>query len=146
MREYLPLPSMENIKQQAKRLRAQIAGDATPISHSQSLELIAHQYGYKDWNTLHAAVGNQPPAPPFALGNRVTGLYLGNRFEGEIIAITAHGHSDRYRVTINFDEPVDVIKFEGWSAYRKRVSSNITPEGRSVEKTSDGLPLMQIEL
>ena len=146
MSEYLPLPSLSHLKQQAKRLRQQVSGDSTPVSHSQSLELLAHQYGYKDWNTLHAACGNQTPQPPVQLGSRVSGLYLGQPFEGELIAVQAMSHHNGYRITVNFDEPVDVVKFEGWSSHRRRVSSQIDASGRSREKTSDGQPLMQLTL
>ena len=146
MNEYLPLPPLENLKQQAKRLRAQMGVDAKPITHSQALELLAHQYGYKNWNVLHAACGNQPPGPPVALGNRVSGRYLGQLFEGEVIAIASLGQKDMFRVTINFDQPVDVIKFDGWSSMRRRVSSQISRGGTSPQRTSDGAPIMQLEL
>ena len=56
----LPLPSIEALKGQAKRLRARLELDGITIGHGKSLELFARQYGYKDWNTLHAAVGNRP--------------------------------------------------------------------------------------
>ena len=146
MNEYLPLPTLENLKQQAKRLRAQISGDAKPISHSQSLELLAHQYGYKNWNILHAACGNQPLGPPVTLGARVSGRYLGQPFVGEVIAVAALGQQDQFRITVNFEEPVDVIKFEGWSAMRRRVSSQISRQGCSPQHTSNGAPIMELDL
>ena len=146
MNEYLPLPSLENLKQQAKRLRAQMGVDAKPITHSQSLELLAHQYGYKNWNVLHAACGNQPAGPPVSLGARVSGRYLGQPFVGEVIAVASLGQADQFRVTVNFDEPVDVVKFEGWSNMRRRVSSRIGRQGRSPQRTSDGVPVMELEL
>ncbi len=148
MNEYLPLPSLENLKQQAKRLRVELNGGphGNDISHSQALELLAHQFGYRDWNTLHAACGNQLPGPPVTLGARVSGHYLERPFVGEVVAIQALSHSDRFRVTINFDKPVDVIKFEGWSSHRKRVSSQIDRKGQSPQKTSNGAPLMVLDL
>ena len=146
MNEYLPLPSLENLKQQAKRLRAQMGVDSQAISHSQALELLAHQYGYRDWNTLHAASGNQPPGPPVTIGSRVSGRYLGQSFVGNIVSVAELGHGERYRVTINFDEPVDVVRFEGWSSFRRRVTSQISRIGRSPQRTSNGLPVMEIDL
>ncbi len=146
MNEYLPLPSLQQLKQQAKRLRAQLSVDAQPISHSQSLEMLAYQFGYKNWNVLHAACGNQPPGPPVTLGARVSGQYLGQKFIGEIIAVAALHQEDQYRITVNFEEPVDVVKFEGWSAMRRRVSSQVSGLGRSPQKTSDGQPVMQLDL
>jgi len=44
-------------KQQAKRLRTSLAERGVEVTHSEALELVAHQYGARDWNTLVA----QPP-------------------------------------------------------------------------------------
>ena len=44
-------------KNQAKRLRTSLADRGVEITHSEALELVAHQYGARDWNTLAA----QPP-------------------------------------------------------------------------------------
>lgn len=146
MNEQSPLPSLDGLKTQARRLRASLAENGTQIAHSKSLELLAHQYGYADWNTLHAAVGNQPPACPVAVGDRVRGRYLGQPFDGTVLGVQAHTASDRYRVTMDFDAPVDVVTFESFSAYRKRVSCTIDSTGRTVEATSDGTPHMVLSL
>jgi catechol 2,3-dioxygenase-like lactoylglutathione lyase family enzyme len=42
----------------AKRLRADLADRDVTVSHSEALEIVAHQYGVRDWNTLAA----RPPA------------------------------------------------------------------------------------
>lgn len=137
------LPSLEVLKDQAKRLRDTLGRQGTVINHSRSLELIAGQYGFRDWNTLMGVIGNRPPARSYNIGDQVIGQYLGQMFTGRIIAVqtltSAHG---RYRVTFDFDEPVDVITFESWSAYRKRVTCTLDEEGRTMEKTSNGVPHM----
>lgn len=147
------LPTLEALKAQAKRLRSTLsdhdeAGGQT-VSHSRSLELIAAQYGFRDWNTLHAALGNggnrAKAGPPVTLGERVSGHYLGQAFAGEVIGIQSLT-ADRYRVTVNFDEPVDVVTFDSFSAYRKRVSANVDRNGVSAEKTSNRQPQMQLSL
>jgi hypothetical protein len=138
------LPPIDILKQQAKRLRAGLDEDGDFITHSESLELIAKQYGYRDWNTLYAAAGNRPPAKRFQLGSRVKGRYLGQPFAGEIVAIrTMPG--DFLRVVIQFDEAVDVIRFDSFSAYRSRVSAVISGDGVTTEKTSDGAPQLAME-
>lgn len=134
--------SLDDLKAQAKRLRAALAEDGDFISHSEALELLAKQLGHRDWNTLHAAIGNRP-APP-QLGDRVSGSYLGQRFAGEIIGVEALS-GGRRRVTIEFDEAVDVVTFESFSAFRKRVSAVVNEDGRSAEKTSDGRPQMELD-
>jgi hypothetical protein len=146
MNEYLPLPTLENLKQQAKRLRTQMGVDSTAITHSQALELLAHQYGYKNWNTLHAASGNQPPGPPVSIGSIVSGHYLGQPFTGNVISVAELGQGERYRITVNFEEPVDVVQFEGWSSFRRRVTSQIGPGGKSPQRTSNGAPVMELDL
>lgn len=141
----LPLHSLEDLKDQAKRLRAKLEADGEPIGHSRSLELLAHQYGYRNWNTLHAVLGNRPPASPVALGARVGGRYLGQAFTGEVIGVRTLS-PDRFRVTLDFDEPVDVVTFESFSNFRKRVSCTIDGRGVTSEKTSNGLPQLQLRL
>ena len=140
------LPSIETLKSQAKRLRASLAGTGHPFTHSQSLEMIAGQFGYRDWNTLHAAAGNGPAENPLQIGNRVRGVYLGQAFEGKIIAIAQRHSADRHRVTIHFDEPVDVVTFDSFSSFRQRVSCTLTNDWVSPEKTSNGQPQMRLHL
>jgi catechol 2,3-dioxygenase-like lactoylglutathione lyase family enzyme len=41
-------------KHMAKRLRADLAGRDVAISHSEALEIVAHQHDARDWNTLAA--------------------------------------------------------------------------------------------
>jgi len=140
------LPSIDALKDQARRLRAKLGSDHEPISHSKSLELLAHQYGYKDWNTLHAAVGNGPSSCPAALGAKVRGQYLGQVFEGEVIGVQILTQPDWFRVTLHFDKPVDVVTFGSFSNLRQRVSCIIDKSGKTPEKTSDGRPHMQLEV
>jgi hypothetical protein len=50
-------PNTEHAKKLAKLLRDDLAAAGFSIPHSLALELIAHQFGAKDWNLLAAAVG-----------------------------------------------------------------------------------------
>ena len=83
---YTPLPSLPVLKDQARRLRASLDATGQPISHCRALELVAHQHGFRDWNTLHARLGNRPRLSPYTIGARVAGSYLGQRFSGEVIS------------------------------------------------------------
>lgn len=136
---------LTELKQQAKRLRAALAAAGTPVGHSRSLELLAQQLGYKDWNVLHAAAGNRPARPSLAVGQRVSGRYLGQDFSGELIGVQHHPDTGRCRITVQFDEPVDVVTFDSFSSYRRRVSCFVGKDGRTVEKTSDGVPHMCLD-
>lgn len=133
--------SLDALKAQAKRLRQALADDGDFISHSEALELLAKQMGFRDWNTLHASIGNRPPPPQ--LGARVGGAYLGQSFSGEIVGVETLSNGRR-RVTIDFDEAVDVVTFDSFSAFRKRVTAVVGEDGRSAEKTSNGRPQMEI--
>lgn len=141
-----PLPSIETLKDQARRLRAELEGHGKNVSHSRSLELLARQHGYRDWNTLHAAAGNRSASMPVALGQQVSGTYLGQHFSGKVLRVQSCTPTDRFRITILFDEPVDVVRFEGFSAFRRRVSCHINEDGKTTEKTSDGLPQLRLHL
>jgi catechol 2,3-dioxygenase-like lactoylglutathione lyase family enzyme len=46
--------SFHNAKTMAKTLREELAAQSRDISHAQALELVAHMFGFADWNT-HAA-------------------------------------------------------------------------------------------
>ncbi len=139
------LPSLANVKAQARRLRDDLSASQTPMTHSQSLEMIAHQFGYRDWNTLHAVIGNRPPPPPLAVGDRVCGTYLGQSVKGEIIGLQMQ-MGERFRITLELDDPVDVVKFESFSAFRRRINATINRTGETVEKTSDGRPQLVLSI
>ena len=146
MHSPIPLPALDALKDQARRLRKRFADDGQAIGHSRALELIAAQYGFRDWNTLHAAVGNRPPFNPWMLGARVRGHYLGQPFDAEVRGVQAlSAEPGRYRLTLHFDEPVDVVTFESFSAFRQRVSCTVDETGRSRERTSDGRPHLELE-
>lgn len=139
------LPSLEALKDQAKRLRETLARQGTTINHSRSLELIAGQHGFRDWNTLHARIGNMPPKRTLSLGDTASGRYLGKAFTGKVIAMqqltSAHGMT---RVTFDFNEPVNVSQFESFTVFRKRVVCTLGEDGKTVEKTSNGAPHMEL--
>ncbi|MEM7425669.1 MAG: glyoxalase superfamily protein [Pseudomonadota bacterium] len=141
-----PLPSVDTLKTQARRLRAELAKSGTTIGHSAALELTARQQGFKDWNTLHAAAGNRPAPAPFSLGQRISGRYLDQPFTGEVTGVQALSTPDMFRVTLHFDQPVDVVTFEGLSNFRQRVSTVISRDGISPEKTSNGKPHLVLRL
>jgi len=142
---HTPLPALETLKDQAKRLRNRLAQEDQTISHSRALELVAAQYGFRDWNTLHAKVGNRPPLNPWMLGARVSGTYLGHPFTAEVISVQAlQNRPGYYRLTMKFDEAIDVVTFDSFSAFRRRINCTIDETGRSPAKTSDGRPHVEL--
>lgn len=139
------LMSLDTLKSQARALRQALAATGHTVSHSQSLELLARQMGHRDWNTLYANVGNTPSSP-YALGQRVRGAYLGQPFTGEIIGLREIADGSRYHLTLRFDEPVDVIRFEGMSNLRRQITATVNHEGITAEKTSNGKPHLVLDL
>lgn len=131
-------------KAQAKRLRQELAGQGTAISHAQALELVAHQNGARDWNTLRALAARPGNNRPLAVGDRVAGRYLGQSFTGYVHGLTNRPGSKHARITLHFDEPVDVVSFDSFSSFRQRVSATIGADGRSVYTTSDGQPQLVV--
>lgn len=117
-----------------------------PVSHAKALELVAHQHGCRDWNTLVAAASVSPAGQPvvFSVGEAVTGAYLGNPFSGRLAAVQVMG--ERYlRITVRFDAPVEISRFDSFSFRRRRVTKTIDKAtGTTVEKTSDGVPQLTI--
>lgn len=55
--------SIKQAKQMAKRLRASLEARNQEASHSTALELVAHQLGFKDWNTASAMLPHEPAQP-----------------------------------------------------------------------------------
>jgi hypothetical protein len=135
---------IETMKTQARRLRAGLAEGGNALSHAQALELVARQHGHRDWNTAHAAAAGEPPAPPVVLQQKVAGRYLGQPFRGTVIAMQAMGSSGRWKVVLDLDEPIDVVTFDSFLAFRRRITGTIGRDGRTVEKTSNGEPHLVI--
>jgi len=48
-------------KLMAKSLRAAMDARQVPLSHSETLEIVARQFGYDDWNVLAAKIGEALP-------------------------------------------------------------------------------------
>ncbi|MFK7941288.1 MAG: glyoxalase superfamily protein [Roseovarius sp.] len=140
----LNLPSRDALKAQAKRLRSALSDSGPTISHSKALEAVAQQWGYRDWNTLSAA-SDDALAPRLQIGQSVSGMYLGHAFTGQIKAISRHGASHA-RLTLVFDDPVDVVASEHFSALRRQINATVNAQGRTVEKTSDGQPHLVLHL
>ncbi|MBO9097237.1 MULTISPECIES: glyoxalase superfamily protein [unclassified Rhizobium] len=122
-------------KAQAKKLKTALAAQDVVLGHAQALEVIAHQSGARDWNTLSARLAKAAPVP-LSIGQRVQGRYLGQPFKGEIKSLSSMGN--QYAVSVRLDEPVDTVTFPGFSNMRRAVRSVIDSHGNSIRKTSNG--------
>lgn len=129
-------------KSQAKALRQALETGGRPVSHGQSLELVARQHGARDWNTLHARLARAEPET-FRLGQRVAGRYLGQPMTGRVVSLARAGQG--YRLALQLDRPVDTVRSERFSNLRHHVRGTVGSDGRSARKTSDGAPQLVIE-
>ncbi|MCW4600222.1 glyoxalase superfamily protein [Janibacter hoylei] len=50
------MTTLDQVKASARALRTSLATLDVSVTHSQALELVAHQLGYRDWNTAIAAL------------------------------------------------------------------------------------------
>ena len=127
------------LKTMALGLRGQM-----DISHSASLEMVAKQLGFKDWNVLSAkAISNRPE---WKLGARVRGEYLGHTFEGKLIAVRQYADEAHHAITVQFDKPVEVATLGDHKPTRVRVSAVVDLDGVTADKSSNGKPHMVVGL
>jgi hypothetical protein len=139
----LDTPSIQTLKAEAKALREERALSGAPVSQGEALEQVARAHGYRDWNT---AVTKLPEriATPVQVGQRVKGTYLSRPFTGLVVAMKLLGDLQRYEVTVRFDQPVNVSKFESMVHNRQRVTATVGLDGVSLARTSDGEPHMRV--
>lgn len=138
-------PHVDALKAQAKALRQSLVTTGHIVSHAQSLELLAKQLGYRDWNTLRAA-SEKTSTIRVQIGQNITGYYLGHPFSGIIINVDNVGGKARIRLTVRFDTPVNVSKFDSMVVERRQVTATLNLDGQTTEKTSDGTPHMVLNL
>ncbi|EBA09831.1 glyoxalase superfamily protein [Sagittula stellata] len=136
-------PTLDFVKAQAKALRRALQAEGTTISHARSLELVALQYGARDWNTLHARLGKGGAETGLALGAQVSGHYLGQAYTGRIVSLS--GPAGHRHVEIALDQPIDTVVFDSFSNWRHRIRGIVGKDGRSRRRTSDGTPHLTVE-
>lgn len=137
------LPTLAEAKMSAKTLRADLAAKGVHLGHSQALERIAQRHGFRDWNSLSAAIRDLAETS-WRAGQRVTGSYLSQRFAATVLSAQERAPG-WVRLELDLDDAVDVVRFEGFSNLRKRIRGEVGPDGRSRERTSDGVPHLQLD-
>ncbi len=140
--------SIKQAKMLAKRLRTQLERDEKPVSIAKSLELLAAQHGYRDWNTMVANINKTTllEKKPVHIGQRVSGWYLGHAFIARVLGVQVQNGGNRFRVTIDLDEAVDVVSFDSFSSFRKRITSVINQDGITTEMNSNGVPILKLDI
>lgn len=139
----LDTPTISTLKAEARALRDERQEAGTPLSHGAALEEVAHRHGYRDWNTASAALPDRT-AVPLQVGQRAEGTYLGHPFTGLVLGMEMLPDMQHYRISVKFDQPIDVWKGDLAQAFRQRVSATVDQRGITPAKTSDGQPHMRI--
>lgn len=136
--------SIVHAKAEARRLRQALLDEGKSIAHSHSLELIARRAGYRDWNTLSAKL-KEDGGEVFRPGDRVRGHFLSQPFVGTVLRATQM-EPGWTALVLEFDEAVDVVTFDSFSNFRKRVRGVVGPAGHSRERTSNGRAHLEVDL
>ena len=139
----LDTPSIQTLKAEARALRDERMLAGTPLGQGQALEEVARQHGYRDWNTASAMLPERL-AVPVQVGQRVKGSYLSRPFTGMVLGVQLLSDMRHYEVTVKFDKPVNVSKFD-WPMERHRVRATVDVTGVSPARTSDGEPHMRLQ-
>lgn len=69
--------SFRDAKLMAKSLREAMAARQMPLSHSETLEIVARQFGYDSWNVLAARIGEASPDVPDPGSSEAVRLQMG---------------------------------------------------------------------
>jgi hypothetical protein len=135
------IPTRDALKAQAKRLRADMTGKGSEMTHAAALETVAHQWGMRDWNTLAARADVQ--AVQWQVGQRVSGRYLGQPFTGIIKGVSQRPEGF-WSLTLRFDNAVDVVESLHFTNLHQQVSMTVNAAGETAQKTSNGQPLLVV--
>ena len=86
-------------KSMARRLRADLAARGVVLTHSEALEVVAHQYGVRDWNTLAArrapaATREGPAVPILRIFDRAKAVEFYVDYLGFVLDWEHGGHAD----------------------------------------------------
>ncbi|QKV17351.1 glyoxalase superfamily protein [Oricola thermophila] len=134
----------DEAKQRAKALRQDLFARGVKITYSQALERVAAELGFRDWNTAVARLSNDPDFR-IAVGDTVSGTYLKQPFTARVLAVREMSGGSHFEVTLDLEEAVDVVTFDGFSNFRRRVSGTVDDRGISPARTGDGEPQLVIQ-
>lgn len=98
--------SIEQAKQMAKRLRASLEARNQEASHSTALELVAHQLGFKDWNTASAMLPHEAAQPVITFNKAIPILRMFDEAKARQFYIDFLGFSVEFEHRFEADLPL----------------------------------------
>ncbi|MFK3973877.1 glyoxalase superfamily protein [Pseudomonas sp. NPDC087358] len=100
------MSTVEKAKQMAKRLRASLEARNHQISHCASLEMVAQQLGYKDWNTASAVLPHEPVSPAITLKKAIPILRMFDEAKAREFYLNFLGFSVEFEHRFEADLPL----------------------------------------
>lgn len=134
-------PSLVKDTNQHKRFtRAVISSSANLLARSRSRENSSHS------DESQSRINKvRPTLATLKLGDRVKGVFMGQRFQGHLVSIVPLAASQNYHVGIQLNEAIDVVTFESFSNLRRRLNCIVEKDGISKANTSNKQPHLVLE-
>ncbi|WP_175651865.1 glyoxalase superfamily protein [Pseudomonas sp. Marseille-P9899] len=98
--------SIEQAKQMAKRLRASLESRNQAVTHSTALETVAHQLGYKDWNTASAILPQENTKPAITFDKTIPILRMFDEIKAREFYLDFLGFSVEFEHRFETDLPL----------------------------------------
>lgn len=98
--------SIEQAKQMAKKLRASLESRNQTVSHSAALETVAHQLGYKDWNTASAMLPQEVTQPAMTFDKAIPILRMFDETKAREFYLDFLGFSVEFEHRFEADLPL----------------------------------------
>jgi hypothetical protein len=137
----LDIQSVQTLKSEAKAMREERSAAGEMMTHAAALEMVAKAHGFRDWNTARASLPDRV-AVPFQVGQRVHGTYLEQPFKGILIGVQLMSDGQHFKITVNFDAPVNVTPNFMFASFRHRVMATVDLHGVTPALRGNGVPQM----
>ena len=139
----LDIQSVQTLKSEARALRQERNATGENLTHGAALEAVAQAHGFRDWNTACASLPDRMPTS-FQVGQHVHGTYLDHPFKGTLIGVQLMSDMAHYKLTVNFDHPVNVTPEFMFATLRHRVMATVDLRGVTPALRGNGRPQMVV--
>ncbi|OKA20870.1 bleomycin resistance family protein [Pseudomonas versuta] len=138
--------SIEQAKQMAKRLRASHELRQQPMTHAMALETVAHQLGYKDWNTASAMLPCEDPVPAITFYKAIPILRMFDEAKAREFYLDFLGFSVEFEHRFEADLPLYLgISRNGLQLHLSEHHGDASP-GSTIFVPMHNIQLLQDEL
>lgn len=114
--------TFRDAKLMAKALRQGLGERDIMLSHSDCLELVARQFGVRDWNTLAAAIDRKPDRSPLVLPEGW--IVSGSRSDAYDMGVDDTEGAALIRCKYEADDPAVADKVNGFGTLMQSIAAN----------------------